>query len=200
MPKSFDAKKARIHIVKPYVLEEWESTSTLSKAVGSGSSGFSWHTGPAKRGDVVVFDSHTIHGAGMNFTKKFRCTLDMRFILAPPATTSSSSSKGVGDNSAGSSSSSGDGSSSGGGSSSGSSSSGGGGGSSSSGGGSSSGSGGGSCGGSCGSSSSSGRSSNSSSNSSGSSSGNGGLATRPRKAFNESILARFLMDNTYKTS
>ena len=170
MPKSFDAKNARIHIVKPDVLEEWESTSTSSKAVGSGSSGFSWHTGPAKRGDVVVFDSHTIHGAGINFTKKFRCTLDMRFILAPPATTSSSSNKGEGHNSVGNSSDSSSSSSSGG------------------------------SGGSCGSSSGGSSGGSSSGGSGGSSSGSGGLATRPRKAFNESILARFLMDNTYKTS
>ena len=32
---------------------------------------------------------HTIHGAEMNFTKQFRFSMDIRFILAPPATTSS---------------------------------------------------------------------------------------------------------------
>ena len=101
MPKSFDSKKANIHIVHPDVLE-WGGASKAvdeSTGVGSGSAhGFLWHTGPVQKGDVVIFDSHAIHGAGKNFSTQFKCSLDIRFVLAPPlqpSTSSRSNSRGL---------------------------------------------------------------------------------------------------------
>jgi len=44
---------------------------------------FEWHTGQLGVGDVVVFDSHAIHGASLNREKKFRYSLDFRFALVP---------------------------------------------------------------------------------------------------------------------
>ena len=90
-PKSyFDPKKAKIKVIKP---DDVSESNSKSKVVDESSAhGFQWHTGPVRKGDVVIFDSHIIHGAGKNLTKRFRCSMDIRFVLAPSLQSSSRSS------------------------------------------------------------------------------------------------------------
>lgn len=45
--------------------------------------GLSWHTTDFQAGDVVIFDSRTIHATSKNYWDQFRLSLDFRWYLAP---------------------------------------------------------------------------------------------------------------------
>lgn len=85
IPKSFykiKSKKRKIEDKLEASKKDDDSESAV-KAAFLDPADFVWHAGEVNAGDVIIFDSHIIHGAGENKTKQFRCSLDFRFILAP---------------------------------------------------------------------------------------------------------------------